>query len=161
MSNAALIQIRELSKAYGGVPALKNITLEIAPGEVHALCGENGAGKSTLIKILTGVVQPDSGEITLGGRSLATGNVQACDSAGIAVMHQESTAFPDLNTVDNIFVGREVCGRRWLLDRREMRQQSLAVLTRLGQTFNMDVPVGKLRLAQRQMVAMARALSRD
>lgn len=162
MSAAPLIQLRKLSKSYVGVRALHELSLAIDSGEVHAICGENGAGKSTLIKALTGVVNPDAGDILVAGEPLVAGNVRASEAAGIAVMHQESTAFPDLNAIDNIFVGRELtrCGGL-LLDRAEMRRQTLEVLDRLGEKIEIDVPVGALSIAQRQMVAMARALSRD
>src|SRR5438874_8244252 len=115
----SLIQINNISKAYGGVQALSGVTFDITPGECHALCGENGAGKSTLIKILSGSVTPDEGEIsfvTPNARSgmpapLHLGNVRASEQAGIAVIHQESVAFPHLSSYDNIFVGREP--KRW------------------------------------------------
>ena len=155
-----LVQVRGLSKSYGGVRALSDVTMDIAAGEVHALCGENGAGKSTLIKALTGVVKSDSGQILVNDAPMLQGDVQASEAAGIAVMHQESTAFPDLNAIDNVFVGREVasCGGL-LLDRAEMRRRTVATLERLGEEIDVDVPVGDLPVAQRQMVAMARALS--
>lgn len=134
--------------------------MEIAKGEIHALCGENGAGKSTLIKSLTGVVIPEEGTITIDGQTLPLGNVQASEAAGVAVIHQESTAFPSLNTLDNIFVGREPFAAGGLfLDKARMRREATEVLKRLGQNFDIDCPVLELSVAQRQMVAMARALS--
>lgn len=162
MNERPLLQIRGLHKAYGGVQALRDVTLDIAPGEVHALCGENGAGKSTLIKILTGVVVPDRGVVNLRGQPLPFGSVDESESAGIAVMHQESTAFPDLDVVDNLFVGRELtrCGG-WLLDRAAMRARTKAMFERLGESIPRNRPVGELPLAQRQMVALARALLRE
>jgi ABC-type sugar transport system ATPase subunit len=160
LTDAPLIQISNLSKAYGGVHALAGVTMGIGRAEVHALCGENGAGKSTLIKALSGVVRPDEGRIVVDGEPLPLGNVQSSEAAGIAVMHQESTAFPALNAVDNIFVGRELCrAGGLLLDRREMKRQTLALLDRLGEQIDCGVPVEELSIAQRQMVAMARALS--
>jgi ABC-type sugar transport system ATPase subunit len=157
-----LIDIRNIRKAFGGVQALSDVSLDIAPGEVHALCGENGAGKSTLIKILAGSVTPDSGQVFIGGQPLAVGNVRASEDAGIAVIHQESVAFPHLNTYDNIFVGREPkkLGGLWL-DRAMMRAETKKLLDRLGEHFDPSRPVGELSVAQRQMVGMARALSRD
>lgn len=155
-----LVRVTQLAKSYGGVRALADVTFDILPGEVHALCGENGAGKSTLIRILSGVTQPDSGGVLIDGQPLPVGNVQAAEALGVSVMHQESTVFPDLDTVDNLFVGREVC--RWgglLLDRDAMRRQTRELLARLGERFDATQPVGELPMAQRQMVAMARALS--
>ncbi|MDG2380443.1 MAG: sugar ABC transporter ATP-binding protein [Pirellulaceae bacterium] len=160
IDDSPLLHIHQISKSYAGVKALQNVSLTLQRGEVHALCGENGAGKSTLIKILTGVVTADSGSIQINDRILPLGDVRVSESEGIAVMHQESTAFPDLNAIDNIFVGRELrkCGGM-LLNRREMRLEANQLLQQLGETIDLAVPVGKLRLAQRQMVAMARAMS--
>lgn len=157
----SLIRVSQLSKSYGGVNALSDVALEIRPGEVHALCGENGAGKSTLIKILSGVTRPDSGSVLLDGRPLPLGDVQATEDRGVSVVHQESTVFPDLNAVDNLFVGRELrrCGGL-LLDRPAMRRQTSDLLARLGEQIDLTRSVGELPIAQRQMVAMARALSR-
>ena len=203
MTVQPLIHLQGLSKSYGGVHALRDVTLEIAPGEIHAICGENGAGKSTLIKLLAGIVAPDRGDIltrppcrnseaaprketqrspqlsTAGAlrstpitreelsndfvwQHLTAGNVELSEAAGIAVMHQESTAFPDLNVVDNLFVGRELtCLGGLLLDRAAMIQRTQHLLHRLGVSLNLTVPVGELPLAQRQMVALARALARQ
>ena len=159
LATSPLLRLDSVSKAYGGVHALNAISLSVEAGEVHALCGENGAGKSTLIKILSGVIRPDAGTLTFNDRRLEPGSVQASERAGIAVIHQESTAFPDLNAVDNIFVGREL-GRwaGWRLDYRAMRRRASSLLDGLGESIDLSCPVGQLPLAQRQMVSMARAL---
>ena len=162
MNDVPLIQLNNLSKSYVGVHALRNLSFEIAAGEVHAVCGENGAGKSTLIRLLTGVISPDEGQIHVRGRQLRTGSVQNSEDAGIAVMHQESSIFPDLNAVDNIFVGREVTWcKGLLLNRARMKQRTRELLDRLGASLDLESPVGELPLAQQQMVALARALSRE
>ena len=151
MNFTPLIHIRDISKSYGGVRALSSVSMEISRGEVHALCGENGAGKSTLIKILTGSVTPDHGTISMVApsassesssssalRQLKLGDVRASESAGIAVIHQESVAFPHLSAFDNIFVGREP--RRFaglLLNRGRMRSETRS-LTR--NSFRSRVP---------------------
>ncbi len=162
VNDVPLIQLRNLSKSYVGVHALRNLSFDIAAGEVHAVCGENGAGKSTLIRLLTGVVAPDEGEILVRGQRLKTGNVQNSEDSGIAVMHQESSIFPDLNAVDNIFVGREIT---WcnglLLDQTRMKQRTRELLARLGASIDLASPVGELPLAQQQIVALARAHSRE
>lgn len=158
----SFLHIREISKSFGGVRALNNVSLDVGRGEIHGLCGENGAGKSTLIKVLGGSVRPDKGAVTLDGVPLPLGNVRDSEEAGVAVIHQECVAFPHLSSFDNIFVGREP--RRmggWLLDRNRMRQQSEELLRRLGESFDPRLPVGELPLAQRQMVAIARALSQE
>lgn len=164
MTPSPLIEVRSISKAYGGVQALAGVSLDIARGEVHALCGENGAGKSTIIKILAGSVRPDAGEILVDGSRLRSGDVRSSEAAGVAVIHQESVAFPHLNTFDNIFVGREPRRMgRLLLDRAAMQRETRALLERLGEwgAFDPARPVGELSVAQRQMVGMARALSQD
>jgi rhamnose transport system ATP-binding protein len=162
LADVPLVEVRNVSKSYGGVHALRNVSFSIAPGEVHALCGENGAGKSTIIKIITGSVIPDTGDILVGGTPMKLGDVRASEDAGIQVIHQESTAFLHLDAEDNIFVGREPKRLGGLmLDRATMRAQTRALLDRLGEPFNQRCPLGELTVAQRQMVGMARALSRD
>lgn len=157
-----LVQLHAISKSFGGVRALDQVSWQIAPGEVHALCGENGAGKSTLIKVLTGVVHADEGSVLVDGHPFRLGNVRAAEDAGIAALHQESTVFPDLNAIDNIFVGREPrCWGGWRLDRAAMRTQAAALLARLGETIDVRLPVALLPMAQRQMVSMARSLARQ
>jgi len=155
-----LVQIVGLTKSYSGVRALDYVSLDLNAGEVHALCGENGAGKSTLIKCLAGVTVPDSGCVEISGRMLRFGSVGDSEAAGVAVIHQEATTFPDLDTVDNVFVGRELTNRFGLLDRSRMNRETHRLLDLLGQHFDVRKPVGELSLANRQMVSMARALSR-
>lgn len=158
----ALIQIRGLSKSYDGVHALSDVNLDLTLAEIHAVCGENGAGKSTLIKVLSGIVRSDAGQIMMDGIPLISGSVQASETAGIAVMHQESAAFPHLNAVENLFVGREITRcRGLLLNHAAMKSQTEQLFQKLGVSVHLSVPVGDLPLAQRQMVALARALSRD
>jgi rhamnose transport system ATP-binding protein len=164
MTPSPFIEVRQVSKSYGGVHALSGVSLDVAPGEVHALCGENGAGKSTLIKILAGSVKPDDGQVLVNGSAMKLGDVASSERAGIAVIHQESVAFPHLSTFDNIFVGREPKKLGGLLlDRAEMRRQTRTLLQRLGEAdaFDPARSVGELSVAQRQMVGMARALSQD
>jgi ABC-type sugar transport system ATPase subunit len=160
MNGSPLIRIHRVSKSYGGVHALNDVSFDVLPGEIHALVGENGAGKSTLIKILSGAVKPDDGEVVVKGNALLTGDVAAAEAAGIAVIHQEIVVFPHLNAHDNIFVGREP--RRWgglALNRAVMRRETQTLLERLGEHFDATKPVGELPLAQRQMVGIARSLS--
>ena len=161
--NAPFLEVSGLSKAYGGVRALSDVGLSIAPGEVHALLGENGAGKSTFIKCLSGAVRPDAGAVRVDGTRLLPGDLRAAEAAGVAAMHQESSAFPHLSAIDNIFVGREP--RRspsifgGLLDRPRMEREARALMGRLGETLDLHRPLEELPLAQRQMVGLARALS--
>ncbi|MHC4247649.1 MAG: ATP-binding cassette domain-containing protein [Planctomycetota bacterium] len=158
----AFVSVRAVTKSFGGVHALEDVHLDIAPAEVHALCGENGAGKSTLIKVLAGSVVPDSGAVEVSGAPLALGDVRASEAAGIAVIHQESTAFPHLSPEDNVFAGCEpTLALGMLLDREAMRSRTRALLDRLGESFDTRAPLEELSVAQRQMVAIARALSRE
>jgi len=159
--NPSLLEIRHISKAFGGAQALADVSLEIGSGEIHALVGENGAGKSTLIRILSGVYAADAGEALIDSSRLRPGDVAASEAAGIAVIHQEAVAFPHLDACDNIFVGSEPrhCFGL-LLDRRRMRREAEGILGDLGERFDPRRPVGQLPIAQRQMVAIARALLR-
>ncbi len=150
-----------VSKSFGGIQALTNVSINVRVGEVHALCGENGAGKSTLIKILSGFYAPEAGHVEIGGQPLPA-SVHAASELGVSVIHQESVACPDLDAVDNVFVGRELRTAGGLfLHRRAMRFQTRQLLARLGENVDVDRPVGELPIAQRQMIGMARALSQQ
>jgi len=157
--NLPFLQLTGLSRSYGGVRALADVGLTLAPGEVHALMGENGAGKSTLIRCLSGVVRPDAGDVRIDGQSVPPGDIGAAEAAGIVALHQEATAFPHLDAVDNIFVGRERRRGPGLLDRPGMEREAQTLLDRLGERIPLHVPLEELTLAQRQMVGIARALS--
>src|SRR4029453_6336904 len=118
---APLLVLEHATKAFGAVQALEDGSIELQAGEAHALIGENGAGKSTLVKILAGVYRPDSGRLLLDGRELRLANPADARDAGIAVIYQEPTLFPDLSVAENIFMGRQPLpsGRR--IDGGEMR----------------------------------------
>src|SRR5579875_3526764 len=100
-----------IRKAFGGVVALEDAGLRLFPGAVHALVGENGAGKSTLMKVLAGAYRPDGGQILLDGEAVSFSNPAAARDAGIAVIYQEPTLFPDLSIAENIIMGRHPIGR--------------------------------------------------
>lgn len=162
VATASAVVVRQVSKAFAGVQALADVSLELRAGEIHALCGENGAGKSTLIKVLAGVHAPDAGMVSAWGAPLAPGSIHAAEAAGIAVIFQESVAFADLDVIDNLFVGREVHRRGGvLLDRSRMEAEACRWLAALGVDVSLHRPLAELTLAQRQLVAMARALSRQ
>src|SRR3954466_5343541 len=109
-----VLELRDVSKAFGAVVALESASLQLAGGSIHALVGENGAGKSTLVKIVSGVHHRDGGEILLGGESVDFGSTAESKAAGIAVIYQEPTLFPDLSVTENLFMGRQALagGRR-------------------------------------------------
>ena len=159
MMSGSFLQITGLSKSYGGVPALADVSLRLAAGEVHALMGENGAGKSTFIKCLSGAVRPDAGTVTLDRKAISPGDIGAAEAAGIVALHQESSAFPHLDAIDNIFVGRELRRFGGLLNRAQMQKDAQNLLDRLGEKINLRKPLEEMSLAQRQMVGIARALS--
>lgn len=159
-------QLRDVLRAhsigctFGSVTALNHVSIDVLPGEIHGLCGENGAGKSTLIRCLGGVIAPQSGRITIDNRVLPA-RVHAAETvAGVAVIHQDPIAFPELRAEDTIFMGREPTrfGGLWL-DRRCMRRESRRLLDSLGEKIDLFRPTGELPLAQRQMIAIARALA--
>ena len=156
-----LIAIKDLTKSFGGVHALREVSLNIGVAEVHGLCGENGAGKSTLIKCLSGVEASDSGTVSMAGQPLRSGDIDAAERMGVAVIHQESVSFPDLDLVDNLFVGREI--RRYgLLDRQSMEQQARSILQRLDVDVpDLRTPLRNFSAAQRRMIEVARALLQD
>src|SRR5436305_11999211 len=154
----AVIQVQHVSKSFGGVHALKDVHFEIFPGEVHALLGENGAGKSTLIKIITGVHQPDSGELFLEGQPIRFANTREAQAHGIAAIYQEPSLFPDLDVAENILVGRQPM-RRGGVDWKRMYQEAGALLRRLGLALDPRTKARELSVAQQQVVEVARALS--
>ncbi|HEY3882339.1 MAG TPA: sugar ABC transporter ATP-binding protein [Trebonia sp.] len=144
--------------------ALIDGSVELRPGEVHALLGENGAGKSTLVKILAGVHQPDSGTLSVGGREVTLHGPAAAREAGIAVIYQEPTLFPDLTVAENMFIGRQplkkgygLSGRR--IDRRSMHDEAAAIFTRLGVPLDPARPARGLSIADQQVVEIGKALS--
>ncbi len=155
-----LIEMRDITKSFGGVHALKGVQLRVFPGEVHAILGENGAGKSTLIKTMTGVHQPDGGEILLNGERVQFANPRDAQHHGIAAIYQEPSLFSDLSIAENILVGRQPVNRG-RLSWRKMNQISAELLNRLHVNLDPRTKARNLSVAQQQMVEIARALSVD
>ena len=156
-----VLRMEGIRKTYPGVVALADVELVLRRGEVHVLLGENGAGKSTLVKILAGATAKDAGRIVVGGEAVEIAGPRHARELGIAVIHQELRLVPALDAAANIFLGREPRRVPGIVDRRAMRARALALLDRLGATFDPDVPVGSLRVAEQQMVEIAKALSLD
>ena len=153
-----LLQAEGLSKAYAGVQALREVSLDLRAGEVHAIVGENGAGKSTLIKILTGAVQPDSGTLAIDGAPLADHGPLAARDRGIAVVYQQPTLFPHLTVTENLALGLER-GSRWRrVDWSGRRRIAQSLLARAGAQIDPDRPASDLSMAEQQLVEIARAL---
>lgn len=154
------LQMSHITKRFPGVLALSNVDFALHKGEVHALLGENGAGKSTLMKILSGVYQPDEGEIIFEGQPVAFANPLSAQIAGITIIHQEFNLFPELTVEENIFIGREFCkNNRWRLDEKQQRQAAIDILQKLNLNIAPDTLVADLTVAQQQMVEIAKAIS--
>jgi rhamnose transport system ATP-binding protein len=156
---SALLELRSISKSYGGVQALADVSFAIHPGTVHALVGENGAGKSTLVKVITGVIEPDDGELLIDGRPVWIGDAQTAHKLGIVAMYQEPTVFPDLSVAENVFAGRHPRSRLHTVDWRAMQAEAMRILGELGVDFGPDTPVRGLGVADRQLLEIAKALS--
>jgi rhamnose transport system ATP-binding protein len=156
-----LLRATHVTKAYAGVQALADASLELRAGEVHALVGENGAGKSTLIKILTGAVQPDSGEIVLNGKTLGTLTPRIAKTLGIAAIYQQPALFGELTVAENIALGIEKVGRWGRVDWSERHRRAAELLRRVGAHIDPEMEAGSLGMAQQQLVEIARALGAD
>ena len=152
---------REVTKSYGGVHALRGVTFNARTGAVNVLVGENGAGKSTLMKILSGAEQPTSGEILLDGQPVSFRTPREAQDAGIGIIHQELSLFPNLSVTDNIFAGRELRHPTHLMDLREETRQARVALARLRQDIDPGTLVGDLPIGTRQLVEIARVLSQN
>ena len=150
-----------VSRSFGAVAALRDVHLELFGGEAHGLVGENGAGKSTLVKILAGVHAPDEGTLTLDGRPRVLGGPADARAAGVAVIYQEPTLFPDLSVAENIFVGRQPLRGLRRIDTAGMRTQAVALFDRLGVQLDPDRPARGLSIADQQLVEIAKAISLD
>jgi erythritol transport system ATP-binding protein len=158
-SPEGLLEARGISKNYGGVRALKEVTFTAYRGKVNVLVGENGAGKSTLMKILSGAEQPTGGEILLDGEAVELASPRDAQARGIGIIHQELSLFPNLSIAENMFAGRELRRGRRFVDRRAQRRRAHEVLKRLGQDqLDPNAIVGDLPIGQQQLVEIGRAL---
>lgn len=156
MSNP-VFSCHELSKSFGSVKALRELSMSLNEGEVRALLGKNGAGKSTLVNLISGAYQPDSGTMKLAGKRVAWAGPRAAQSGGVAVVHQEFSLVPGLTVSENITLGR------WpkkvgLIDRRQEQAMARKALGRLGVEIPLGASVGSLQLADQQIVEIAKAL---
>ncbi len=154
-----LLVLNRATKSFGAVRALVDASVTLYPGEAHALLGENGAGKSTLVKILAGVHQPDSGTLTVGGEPVVFAGPNASRAAGVSIIYQEPTLFPDLSVAENIFMGRQPLGRGRAIDRTAMNAEAAAVFARLGVRLDPQRLARGLSVADQQIVEIAKALS--
>jgi ABC-type sugar transport system ATPase subunit len=158
---SAFVSLSGVSKAFGPVQALEDVSLELHLGEVHCLAGENGAGKSTLIKILTGAQRRDSGEYQIEGREVGDPSPAQARALGIGVVYQELSLLPDLSVAENLLMGR-LPARRGITRPGELRRQARAMLARVDlDDLDPNTPVAALSLAVRQLVEIAKVLGQD
>jgi len=155
------LELRDVSKSFGAVVALRKGQLALHSGSIHAVVGENGAGKSTLVKIMAGLYSRDSGEFELEGEPIAFRSTAESKAAGIAVIYQEPTLFPDLSVTENVFMGRQPVGRFGRIDRAGMRTEVLSLMQRLGVAIDPDRPAQGLSIADQQIIEIAKAISLD
>lgn len=159
-SGVPVIEARDLIKRFFGVTVLDQISMTLAPGEVRALLGENGAGKSTMINLLSGVHHPDGGQILMDGKPVRFATPLEADHAGISVIRQELSLFPDLSVAEAVFAGHLPTKRFGLIDWGHMREATRNALARLELSIDVRSPVASLSVAEQQMVEIARALTR-
>lgn len=154
----SFIEFRGITKNFGGVHALRDVSLSIARGQVHALMGENGAGKSTLGKVLAGIHRPDAGELRIDGRPCVFRSPRDAAQAGVGMVHQELAFCPDLSIAENLSLGRypRRCGV--LVNRREMHRRAAEALARIGARLDVRAPMSSLSTAQEQLVQIAAAV---
>ena len=154
-----ILELKNISKSFSGVEVLHSVSFVLRPGEVHALLGENGAGKSTLVKVITGVHQPDGGEILLDGKPVYFSDTRDTRQAGITAIYQELSLFPDLNVAENIFVGCQPVTAGGRIDWRKLFSDAGRLLESLGVHLDLRQKARNLSIAQQQMVEIARAFS--
>ena len=152
------LSIEGVSKAFPGVQALDRVSLDLRPGEIHALMGENGAGKSTLIKIITGLYRPDGGRIVIDGQEASFGSPRDAIAAGIGAVHQERNLIPRFSVGENILLER-LPKRYGLLDRDAIHREARQYLDLLDRGIDTRAEVRSLSVAQMQIVEIAKALS--
>jgi rhamnose transport system ATP-binding protein len=152
-----VLEMKHISMRFDTTQALNDVSLELYPGEIHALMGENGAGKSTLIKIMTGVYHADEGEVLLDGQPIRVNNSVDAQGYGIAAIYQEPMVYPDLNVAENIFISHRSQGA--FVNWRKMYQDAEKILAKLDVKLDVRIPARGLTLASQQTIEIAKAIS--
>jgi simple sugar transport system ATP-binding protein len=160
-STRPVLAVRNISKRFGGVQALSNVSLEVRAGDVHCLVGENGCGKSTLIKVISGVEAPDSGEVEINGTVHTKMRPRDAILAGVQVIYQDFSLFPNLSVAENIALTALIARGSTFVDPKDVRRRALAVVAELGVNLDVDATVEDLTVADRQLTAICRALAQD
>ncbi|WP_418277740.1 multiple monosaccharide ABC transporter ATP-binding protein [Isoptericola jiangsuensis] len=160
---STILEMRSITKEFPGVKALSDVTLTVAQGEIHAICGENGAGKSTLMKVLSGVYPHGTydGEIVFDGAAAEFGSINDSEDRGIVIIHQELALVPYLSVAENIFLGNESRGRFGLIDWNDANRRAAELLERVGLHENPTTPIGQLGVGKQQLIEIAKALSKE
>ena len=161
MNGQAFLEMKGICKAYPGVQALSNVSIEVRAGEILSLVGENGAGKSTMMKVLAGAIRPDSGEIFIDGRRVTFSGAADAHARGISTIYQELMLIPHLSVLENIFLGTLKKTRFGTLDWNAMRKQASAIMANLGYSSSLDIAVEKLSIAEKQLVEIGKAMTRE
>ena len=154
-----MLTIRDIRKRFDGIEALKGVGLEMLPGEIHGIVGENGAGKSTLMKILTGAIQKDSGEILLNGKPVKIDSPHDSQRLGISIIYQERNLIPEMTVAENIFLGNLPYKFGTIVDRETLNNKAEELTKSLGLPIDPGVKSGELNVAHQQVVEIAKALS--
>lgn len=155
------VEMQGMSKSFGGVNALNDVTIRVRPGEIHALAGENGAGKSTLMKILSGAYQKDSGEITIDGVPVDIPNPSVGRKLGIGIIYQEFALAPDLTVAENIYLSHLSLNKKGLINWTQLYKDAGQLLQQLGFDINPKILVRELSVAYQQIVEITKALSEE
>ena len=160
-----VLELKNIVKTFPGVLALNDVSFDLEKGEVHAICGENGAGKSTLMKVLSGVYQPDSGEIHVNGQKRKFANPMESYKSGVSIIFQETSLFEEMTVLENMFLGHETSKKTLgflpVLNYREMREKAQEIFKRLNTKIDLDTKIKTLGMAQKQMVEIAKSLTFD
>ena len=154
------VELRDISKSFGGINALRNVTFKVLPGEVHALVGENGAGKSTLMKILSGACAKDYGRIFIDGTEVHIKNTHDSRKLGIGIIYQEFSLVPELSVAENVFLNQLVSGGFWM-KWGQLKRKTEDLINSIGFSINPSVKAGGLSIAEQQIVEIAKALSEN
>ena len=156
-----LLSLSGITKTFPGVRVLSDVSLKLYPGKVTALVGENGAGKSTVVKVLTGIYQPDEGDIQIDSQSVRFPTPQSAENAGVTAIHQETVLFDELSVAENIFLGHAPKGKFGLIDKGAMTTRARKILSGIGAKVDPHAKLKDLGTANKHLVAIARALSID
>ncbi|MFN7624487.1 MAG: ATP-binding cassette domain-containing protein, partial [Acidobacteriota bacterium] len=160
-SGQDLLRANGLTKSFAGVEALRRATLSLRAGEIHALVGENGAGKSTLVRIISGAIAPDAGELHIGGQLVDEFTPLRARELGVSVIYQQPALFPELSVAENLALGLEPPTLWRKIDHAQRRRRAIELLERVGARIDPALPGRQLTMPQQQLVEIARALGRS